>query len=332
MPGRLPLHATLPLLACATTATATVSYAKNMAGAGATGATPQAVEQAPEGFVIRRGTEPPPLVSARAADRHSVHRQTGKVRETAAGGPPVLPSSAHQSSPNEDARAVPAAATEAAQRQLHQTFSNLEFVDFGPAPVKGPLYQASAGGRIIYFAPQSQHLLFGAVYDRDGVNLTARAQDAGVTRRLAKIDTGDALLIGPPGAPQVIEFTDPDCPYCQALERFWAAKAIEGKPVQRLVYFVSGIHPQAAAKAEHILCSPDPAAAFKAIYGGAKPPSLLTCRAGADKVAADARAVSSMGISGTPTLVVDGQLVAGFQQGELEAFLARRAEADHARR
>src|SRR3546814_5009924 len=73
-------------------------------------------------------------------------------------------------------------------------------------------------------------------------------------KRLGSINPAEALVIGPAGAPKVIEFTDPDCPYCQALERFWLAKEAEGKPVQRLVYFVSGIHPQAAAKAEHILC------------------------------------------------------------------------------
>ena len=219
-----------------------------------------------------------------------------------------------------------------AERQLRQTFTNLQFEDFGPAPVKGPLYQVSAGGRILYFAPESEHLLFGAIYDRNGVNLTAKAEESTLGKRLAKIESGDALRIGPVGAPQVIEFTDPDCPYCQALERFWASKAAEGKPVQRLVYFVSGIHPEAAAKAEHILCSPDPAAAFKAIYAGARPPSLLTCKAGAEKVAADARAVKAMGVAGTPTLVVDGKLVAGFQQAELEAFLARATEVHHGRR
>ena len=69
------------------------------------------------------------------------------------------------------------------------------------------------------------------------------------------------------------------------------AKEAEGKPVQRLVYFVSGIHPQAAAKAEHILCSPDPQATFKAVYAGAQPASLLKCRAGAEKVSRDADTV-----------------------------------------
>lgn len=224
-----------------------------------------------------------------------------------------------------------AAAAAAAQRALRQTFTNLSFEDFGPAPVKGPIYQASAGGRIIYFAPESGHLLFAAVYDKSGVNLTALAQDAAARKRLAAIDPAQALVIGPPGAPQVIEFTDPECPYCQALDRFWAAKAAEGKPVQRLVYFVSGIHPLAAAKAEHILCSPDKAAAFKAAYAGALPATLLSCPAGADKVAADARTVKAMGISGTPTLFIDGRMVTGFQQAELEAFLESAKESGHAR-
>jgi thiol:disulfide interchange protein DsbC len=128
--------------------------------------------------------------------------------------------------------------------------------------------------------------------------------------------------IGPEGAPTVIEFTDPECPYCRALEKFWIAKAAEGKPVRRLIYFVSGIHPQAAAKSEHILCSADKEAEFKSIYGGAQPASLRKCAAGHAKVEADAIAVQKIGISGTPTLIIDGKLVSGFQQGELEQFLA----------
>lgn len=208
-----------------------------------------------------------------------------------------------------------------AQRQLRQTFTNLTFEDFGPAPVKGPIYQAIAGGRVIYFAPESQHLLFAAIYDKNGVNVTALAQDSSARKRLGAINPADALVVGPAGAPQVIEFTDPDCPYCQALERFWLAKEAEGKPVQRLIYFVSGIHPQAAAKAEHILCSADQQATFKSVYSGAQPAALQKCRTGAEKVARDAETVRKMGVSGTPTLFVDGKLISGFQQAELEAFL-----------
>jgi len=225
---------------------------------------------------------------------------------------------------------LPAAAEEA-QRQLRQTFTNLQFEDFGPSPVRGPIYQAIAGGRVLYFAPESGHLLFAAVYDRNGVNVTALAQDASARKRLGAIDPKQALVIGPAGARQVIEFTDTDCPYCQALERFWTAKAAEGKPVQRLVYFVTGIHPEAAAKAEHIMCSPDREAAFAAIYAGDRPATLLRCAAGAAKIAADARTVKAMGVAGTPTLFVEGKLISGFQQAELEAFVARQGKEDHAR-
>jgi thiol:disulfide interchange protein DsbC len=222
--------------------------------------------------------------------------------------------------PASDAAVLSKAAIEA-QRQLKQTFTNLQFEDFGPAPVKGPLYQAIAGGRVIYYAPESEHILFAAVYDKNGTNLTALAQDESARNHLAAVDPKDALALGPATAPTIIEFTDPDCPYCRALDRFWAAKAAEGKPVRRLVYFVSGIHEQAAAKAEHILCSPDPEATFKAVYGGANPASLHKCATGHSKVEADAALVRKIGVSGTPTLIANGKLISGFQQAELEAFL-----------
>lgn len=219
-----------------------------------------------------------------------------------------------------------------AEQELRQTFTNLQFEDFGPAPVKGPIYQASAGGRILYYAPESQHLLFAAVYDRNGVNVTAQAQNTAASRKLAGIDTSKALAIGPRDAPTVIEFTDPDCPYCRALDRFWATKAAEGKPVRRLIFFVSGIHPEAATKAEHILCSPDKEAAFKAIYAGATPQSLLSCPDGNAKIAADAKIVGKIGITGTPTLIVNNKIVSGFQQAELEEFLEAGKALTHASR
>lgn len=217
---------------------------------------------------------------------------------------------------------------ETAQRQLQQTFTNLQFEDFGPSPVEGPIYQANAGGRIVYYAPKSEHLLFAAVYDRNGVNVTALAQETAATKRLKRIDPSQALAIGPAGAPTVIEFTDPDCPYCRALDRFWAAKAAEGKSVRRLVFFVSGIHPDAAAKAEHILCSPDPVAAFGKIYAGAAPKVLATCAAGKATVAAHAAQVADLGIGGTPTIIFDGRILSGFRQDELEAFLNKAAGGD----
>ena len=214
-----------------------------------------------------------------------------------------------------------------AQEQLKQTFTNLSFEDFGPSPIKGPIYQANAGGRMVYYAPESEHILFAAIYDRSGVNVTALAQDAAARKRLAGIDRSKAVIIGPPGAPEVIEFTDPDCPYCRALARFWATKAAEGKPVRRVIFFVSGIHPTAASKAEHILCAKDSEASFRAIYGGSAPPKLDQCANGHARLVAHDAAVKAIGLSGTPTLILDGKLISGFQQGEIEAWLAQKQQA-----
>jgi thiol:disulfide interchange protein DsbC len=58
---------------------------------------------------------------------------------------------------------------------------------------------------------------------------------------------------------------------------------------------------------------------------------LAKCAAGAAKVAKDAELVRKMGISGTPTLFVDGKLVSGFQQAELEDFIAHKQAAVDAR-
>lgn len=224
----------------------------------------------------------------------------------------------------DDATLATAAAE--AEQQLHQSFSNLQFEDFGPSPISGPIYQAMAGGRVIYFAPKSQHLIFAAVYNKDGINLTALAQEQVAQRKLKVIDPAKAFAIGPAGAPTVIEFTDPSCPYCMALERFWEAKAAEGKPVRRLIYFVSVIHPDAASKAEHILCSADPQAELKAVYSGRVPATLKQCPEGRKKIEEDAKIVTSVGISGTPTVIVDGKVLTGFQQAELEAFLDRHVQ------
>ncbi|ANI79189.1 DsbC family protein [Sphingobium sp. EP60837] len=211
-----------------------------------------------------------------------------------------------------------------AQEQLKQTFTNLSFEDFGPSPIKGPIYQANAGGRMVYYAPESEHILFAAIYDRSGVNVTALAQDAAARKRMAGVDRSKALILGPPGAPEVIEFTDPDCPYCRTLDRFWATKAAEGKPVRRVIFFVSGIHPTAASKAEHIFCAKDKAATFRAIYSGAAPTRLDQCPEGHAHLAAHDAAVKAVGLSGTPTLILGGKLLSGFQQAEIEAWLSQK--------
>ena len=97
--------------------------------------------------------------------------------------------------------------------------------------------------------------------------------------------------------------------------------------MRRVIFFVSGIHPTAASKAEHILCAKDSEASFRAIYGGSAPPKLDQCANGHARLVAHDAAVKAIGLSGTPTLILDGKLISGFQQGEIEAWLAQKQQA-----
>jgi thiol:disulfide interchange protein DsbC len=122
------------------------------------------------------------------------------------------------------------------------------FEEFGPAPVEGA---DLSGNRW-----RPDHLLRAAQVSifcsrrsttSNGTNLTALAQErerGAITSRpsiLPRMHSRSVLKM----APTVIEFTDPDCPYCQALDRFWSAEGRrrQARAPAGLIFFVSGIHP-----------------------------------------------------------------------------------------
>ncbi|MEM9880811.1 MAG: DsbC family protein [Pseudomonadota bacterium] len=217
-----------------------------------------------------------------------------------------------------------------AQEQMQQSFQQLAITSFKPAPIDG-LYQAFIGDKIVYYSPDPELLFFGQIYDVSGKNLTADALQQALHSALGSIDTASALAIGREDAPTVIEFSNPDCGYCQALERFWASKEAEGYTFRRLIFFVAPPNfPTAAKKVEHILCSPDPAAEMKAVYGGAVPQTLLSCEMGKERLRAHGQTAGDAGVSGTPTLIVDGRVISGFRTADIQAFLDEHKEKDYA--
>lgn len=228
---------------------------------------------------------------------------------------------AHSASPN---------TVSAVETKLRQSFQQLAITSFKPSPLEG-LYQAFIGDKIVYYSPEPELLFFGSIYDVSGKNLTADALQQALHSAVGSIDTSGALAIGLDDAPTIIEFSNPECGYCQALERFWKAKEAEGYRFRRLIFFVAPpSFPNAAKTVEHILCSPDPAAEMTAVYGGAVPKALLSCQTGKTQLRAHSRTAGDAGVSGTPTLIVDGRVISGFRTAELQAFLDEQKENDYA--
>lgn len=206
-----------------------------------------------------------------------------------------------------------------AERQMGATFHNLSITDFRPGPMPG-LFEASIGGRVVYYSPEPELIIFGQIFDKAGKDLTAEALQKAQQRKMGAVDLKQALVLGPPGAPEIVEFTNPDCGFCRNLSRYLAVEAEQGRTVRRRIIFTT-FNAASRRKAEHILCSKDPERAFEEIYASGAPKTLASCAEGKAKVEAHAQMARAAGVQATPTLWLDGRPVEGFRQTEVTAFL-----------
>ncbi len=212
---------------------------------------------------------------------------------------------------------------EAVKKTLSAKFSNSKIHDVRPAPVDG-LYEVTlSGAQVIYFSPANNALLFGEIYDLEGQSLTAEAIARANRLRLEDLPYDQALVLGPENGIPIIEFTDPDCPYCLRYDEFIRDSKV---PVKRVIFFMTSIHPQTApAKAQHILCSEDKAAAFDDIYLRRTQPTA-TCETGAAQLGVHANVSSQWRVQGTPTLILDGSPVTGFRKEVISNYLATKTK------
>lgn len=209
--------------------------------------------------------------------------------------------------------------TEAAQAKLKATFTNLTVIDFKAAPVAG-LYEVNMGGRIVYYHPEAEALIFGEIFSKDGRSLTAESLALTATEVYEQLPLEKALVVGPEDGVPIIEFTDPDCPYCRQYHEF-----VANEPVKRLIFFETRIHPTARAKAVHILCAEKPSAAFLELYAGTEPVSYSDCDAGRAMVDEHLAISRQAGVNATPTLILDRTPVTGFRRQLIADYIQKHA-------
>jgi len=190
------------------------------------------------------------------------------------------------------------------------TSINVESVE--KSPIEG-IYEivANKGSIVFYYAPKSELIIFGEIYDKNKKSLTQEKRDQLQANKLTDIPLDKAIKIGT-GKNKVIEFTDPDCPYCRQ-----AAEYFKNKNVTKYVYLIpiTQLHPKAEEKAKYILAAEDKVKAYYEVMSGAKDKDDLSSQ----KISQDVNDMyqaqqsigNKIGITGTPAFWINGKYVPG---------------------
>lgn len=135
----------------------------------------------------------------------------------------------------------------------------------------------------------------------------------------ADIDFSKAIQIGS-GAKTVVEFTDPDCPFCRKASQYF-----ETRPdVTRYVFFKPlARHPRAKEKARFILSMTDKAKAYHDVMSGKldSAPALASSPEGIKLQEDQLEIAKKAKVDATPTFIINGRIIEGFDVKRIEDML-----------
>lgn len=201
-------------------------------------------------------------------------------------------------------------ADEAAIRKtLTERYPSIVIQSISPSPLPG-LFEVYANGQIIYADKQADYLLAGPLKEtRTKTNLTQQRLEALQTIDFSSLPLDKAILVRRgKGERKLVVFSDPDCPYCQALEKELAK--LDNVSIYTFLYPLEDLHPGATAKANAIWCAPDRTAAWSTymLNGKLDTPAVECATPVQDLIKLGAQ----LGMQGTPAMVFsDGKRIEG---------------------
>jgi thiol:disulfide interchange protein DsbC len=190
-----------------------------------------------------------------------------------------------------------------------------------PSAIQG-LYEVFTGDELVYTDSHGDYLVMGPMVDaQTHENLTeARLNDFGhVDFKTLPFENAIKVVKGN-GSRQFAVFSDPDCPFCQELEK--TLLSVTDYTMYVFLFPIASLHPQAPAKAHAIWCARDRVGAWAQWMRDKKLPAATSCAG--DPLDKLQQLGSRMRINSTPTLFfANGRRVAGaIPAKEIEQFLA----------
>lgn len=141
------------------------------------------------------------------------------------------------------------------------------------------------------------------------------------TATATDIDLGKSITIGN-GPKTVIEFTDPDCPYCRKASVYFDGRS----DVTRHIFFYPlPSHPKAKAKARYALSQQDKANAYHMIMSGSldRKTSFNATPGGIKLQEEQLDIAKKHKIDSTPTFMINGRIIEGFDRARIEEALGK---------
>ncbi|QWR77245.1 thioredoxin fold domain-containing protein [Candidatus Magnetomonas plexicatena] len=132
----------------------------------------------------------------------------------------------------------------------------------------------------------------------------------------------DAAMRVGMGKNVVIEFDDPDCPFCRKLNTYLNTR----KDITRYIFFVplKNLHPLAEAKVRSILCSKNPWKTLEETFAGkhdSDTPPACTSKSVTETINIHQSIATRLGVESTPFLIVNGQPVHGADINLIESII-----------
>ena len=219
------------------------------------------------------------------------------------------------------------------EKTLKSSFPDIAFDSINQSPVKG-IYEVTEGKIILYFAPKEGIIIAGQMFDKTKKNLTANRLeeiaakfDEDIARKAKNLPLNKAVKTGK-GKHIVIEFTDPDCPFCRNAAKFFESRT----DVTKYTFFTPlPMHPDAPNKVRYILCNKDTGKAFDEVMKGKiDGQKYQTCtNAEVDELIKVHKSEGAkLGVSSTPFFVIDGKVVMGADIPKIEKLLKEKVAGE----
>lgn len=177
------------------------------------------------------------------------------------------------------------------------------------SPLPG-VYEVIAGHQVVYADASGNYLFVGRLMDtRTRHDLSAEHLDAhnAIDFQTLPLDKAIHIVRGN-GGRQLAVFADPDCPYCQQLEK--DLRSVTDVTVFVFLLPLENLHPNATAHAHAIWCAPNRGTAWTGWVLDRKPPPTASCTN--DPISAIQTLAKSLQIDATPTLFLqNGRRIGG---------------------